>query len=50
MSQVEMEPKLAGRNITMTLSPLPASRRKRRFLPTPMAEEASLNGSNPDGQ
>ena len=31
MSQVEMEPKLAGRNITMTLSPLPAARRKRRF-------------------
>src|SRR4029077_20502922 len=28
MSQVEMEPKLAGRNITMTLSPLPANRRK----------------------
>src|SRR5207245_10404193 len=32
MSQVEMEPKIAGRNVTMTLSPLPASRRKRRFL------------------
>ena len=31
MSQVEMEPKAAGRNITMTLSPLPAARRKRRF-------------------
>src|SRR4051794_15138142 len=31
MSQVEMEPKIAGRNVTMTLSPLPASRRKRRF-------------------
>jgi translation initiation factor IF-3 len=31
MSQVEMDPKLAGRNITMTLSPLPAARRKRRF-------------------
>jgi translation initiation factor IF-3 len=31
MSQVEMEPKMAGRNITMTLSPLPAARRKRRF-------------------
>ena len=35
MSQVEMEPKMAGRNITMTLSPLPASRRKRRFPPPP---------------
>jgi translation initiation factor IF-3 len=32
MSQVEMEPKMTGRNITMTLSPLPASRRKPRFL------------------
>ncbi len=31
MAQVEMEPKLAGRNITMTLSPLPQARRKRRF-------------------
>jgi hypothetical protein len=31
MSQVEMEPKITGRNITMTLAPLPANRRKRRF-------------------
>jgi len=31
MSQVEMEPKITGRNVTMTLSPLPANRRKRRF-------------------
>jgi translation initiation factor IF-3 len=31
MSQVEMDPKIAGRNITMTLAPLPANRRKRRF-------------------
>src|SRR4028118_2437652 len=31
MAQVEMEPKLAGRNITMTLSPLPQARRQRRF-------------------
>jgi len=46
MSQVEMEPKMAGRNITMTLSPLPANRRKRRFLPDPVAGEASLNGSD----
>ncbi len=40
MSQVEMEPKIAGRNVTMTLSPLPASRRKRRFTaPTEEMEE-----------
>jgi translation initiation factor IF-3 len=32
MSQVEMEAKIAGRNITMTLSPLPSSRRKPRFI------------------
>jgi translation initiation factor IF-3 len=46
MSQVEMEPKMAGRNITMTLSPLPANRRKRRFAPPPVKETADLpNGS-----
>jgi translation initiation factor IF-3 len=40
MSQVEMEPKIAGRNITMTLAPLPANRRKRRFTaPPPNAAE-----------
>ena len=44
MSQVEMEPKLAGRNITMTLSPLPANRRKRRFAP--IAVPDSPNGSD----
>jgi translation initiation factor IF-3 len=33
MSQVEMEPKITGRNVTMTLAPLPANRRKRRFGP-----------------
>src|ERR671918_1542372 len=31
MAQVEMEPKAAGRNITMTLSPLPSNKRRRRF-------------------
>jgi len=40
MSQVEMEPKITGRNITMTLAPLPANRRKRRFsTPPPNAAE-----------
>ena len=51
MSQVEMEPKIAGRNITMTLSPLPAARRKRRFSVPAQdaeAEEAGENGSNAD--
>jgi translation initiation factor IF-3 len=43
MSQVEMAPKITGRNITMTLSPLPANRRKRRFAPPPKtADEGEL--------
>jgi translation initiation factor IF-3 len=40
MAQVEMEPKAAGRNITMTLSPLPAARRKRKFSVEADDEEA----------
>jgi translation initiation factor IF-3 len=49
MSQVEMEPKTAGRNITMTLSPLPASRRKPRFMNQPgqAADDATVNGQEP---
>jgi len=35
MSQVEMNPKIAGRNVTMTLAPLAANRSKRRFAPSP---------------
>ena len=31
MAHVDMEPKLTGRAIGMTLSPLPANKRKRRF-------------------
>jgi translation initiation factor IF-3 len=31
MAQVEMEPKQIGKSINMTLSPLPANKRKRRF-------------------
>ena len=31
MAAVEMEPKMIGRSINMTLSPLPANKRKRRF-------------------
>jgi translation initiation factor IF-3 len=31
MAHVDMEPKLAGRALGMTLSPLPANKRKRRF-------------------
>jgi translation initiation factor IF-3 len=46
MSQVEMEPKIAGRNVTMTLSPLPAARRKRRFsVQAEDADEAAAEKS-----
>jgi translation initiation factor IF-3 len=31
MAHVDMEPKLVGRAISMTLSPLPAAKRKRKF-------------------
>jgi translation initiation factor IF-3 len=40
MSQVETDPKIAGRNITMTLAPLPANRRKRKFT-APNTDEES---------
>ncbi len=33
MAHVEMEPRLVGKSIGMTLSPLPTPKRKRRFLP-----------------
>ena len=46
MSQVEMEPKIAGRNVTMTLSPLPAARRKRRF--SVQAEDADEEAADVD--
>lgn len=44
MASVEQEPKLQGRNVTMTLAPLPANKRKRSFasdseLP-PMKDDA----------
>jgi len=44
MANVEQEPKQQGRNVTMTLAPLPAAKRKRnfqsdRYLP-PLEDEA----------
>jgi len=45
MSQVEADPKIAGRNITMTLAPLPANRRKRKFTPPKTAEETEEAGA-----
>jgi translation initiation factor IF-3 len=43
MSQVEMNPKITGRNITMTLAPLPANRRKKRFTAPAENEEAVVS-------
>lgn len=45
MSQVEMEPRHAGRSINMTLSPLPAARRKRRFAPLDEDETAAAEAA-----
>src|SRR5437762_7546503 len=45
MSQVETEPKIAGRNITMTLAPLPANRRKRKFSILKTVEETEEAGA-----
>lgn len=39
MAQIEMEPKQVGKNISMTLSPLPANKRKRKFAPLPDGAE-----------
>jgi translation initiation factor IF-3 len=47
MSQVEMEPKITGRNVTMTLSPLPANRRKRRFASPPKTADESQPAVSP---
>ncbi|MGH8101329.1 MAG: translation initiation factor IF-3 [Chthoniobacterales bacterium] len=55
MSQVEMEPKMTGRNIAMTLSPLPTNRRKRKFIALKEEEDtvaasqpANSEGENPE--
>jgi translation initiation factor IF-3 len=45
MAHVEMEPKLVGKSIGMTLSPLPVAKRKRRFLPM---EAHELEAEDPD--
>ena len=41
MAHVEMEPRLVGKSIGMTLSPLPIAKRKRRFLPMNAQELAA---------
>jgi translation initiation factor IF-3 len=47
MGHVDMEPKLVGRAIGMTLSPLPAAKRKRRFSQAPNSVPAGQGGKNP---
>ena len=52
MANVEQDPKLQGRNITMTLAPLPANKRKRSFsnahdLP-PLEDEEEDEGDDTD--
>ena len=54
MSQVEAEPRKAGRSINMMLSPLPAAKRKRKFKPltdeeSAAAEEAEDADDDQDG-
>lgn len=54
MSQVEAEPRKAGRSINMMLSPLPAGRRKRKFKPLSdeelAAAEEAEHGENQDAE
>jgi len=44
MGQVEMEPKLMGKSINMTMSPLPVNKRKRKFT----VEDEELPPEPPD--
>lgn len=50
MANVEQEPKMQGRNVTMTLAPLPANKRKRRFSTTdelpPLKEDEDEDDEN----
>lgn len=48
MAQVEMEPKHIGKSINMTLSPLPAAKRKRRFKPLEPSELDEEGDSDSD--
>lgn len=45
MANVEQEPKLMGKSVTMTLAPLPANKRKRHFLSD---HDAELSSEAPD--
>lgn len=50
MGHVDMEPKLVGRAIGMTLSPLPAGKRRRKFAKFDAADEAHDAASADDGE
>jgi len=57
MGHVDMEPKLQGRAVSMTMSPLPATKRKRRFAPLKAHEieamdqqDAAENDEGHDGE
>jgi translation initiation factor IF-3 len=43
MGHADMEPKLVGRAVNMTMSPLPAQKRKRKFAPLRQAEMEALD-------
>jgi translation initiation factor IF-3 len=47
MSLVESEPRFTGRNLTMTLTPLPASRRKRKFIARPKTPDQNEEAGSP---
>jgi len=50
MAHVEMEPKLVGKSIGMTLSPLPVAKRKRKFQPMEDHELEEEDEEQVDGE
>ncbi len=50
MSNVEQAPKLMGRAITMTLAPLPAAKRKRKFAKMEFLPEDEADSDDHDDQ
>jgi translation initiation factor IF-3 len=50
MAVTEMEPKLMGKSISMTLSPLPAAKRKRRFEPVSDEELEAEENETDEGE
>ena len=50
MANVEQAPKLMGRAVTMTLAPLPAGKRKRKFAKMEYLPEDTDNEEDEDGE